>query len=110
MKIAIGSDHMGVELKNTLVQHLKEKGCEVKDMGVSDTSPVDWMWNVKRTVPAVLAVALHASASALCARMTRNPVSLNSIERKNAVDVSMRLTCRHVALLPQLSMLLVQKS
>ena len=40
--IAIGSDHMGVELKNTLVQHLKEKGCEVKDMGVSDTSPVDY--------------------------------------------------------------------
>ena len=40
--IAIGSDHMGVELKNTLVEHLKEKGCEVKDMGVSDTSPVDY--------------------------------------------------------------------
>jgi ribose 5-phosphate isomerase B len=40
--IAIGSDHMGVELKNTLVQHLKEKGCEVEDMGVSDTSPVDY--------------------------------------------------------------------
>ena len=40
--IAIGSDHMGVELKNTLVQHLKEKGCEVKDMGVRDTSPVDY--------------------------------------------------------------------
>jgi ribose 5-phosphate isomerase B len=40
--IAIGSDHMGVELKNTLVQHLKEKGCEVKDMGVGDTSPVDY--------------------------------------------------------------------
>lgn len=40
--IAIGSDHMGVELKNTLVQHLKEKGCEVKDMGVADTTPVDY--------------------------------------------------------------------
>ena len=40
--IAIGSDHMGVELKNTLVEHLKEEGCEVKDMGVSDASPVDY--------------------------------------------------------------------
>src|SRR4051794_18788647 len=40
--IAIGSDHMGVALKNTLVHHLKEKGCEVKDMGVSDPSPVDY--------------------------------------------------------------------
>src|SRR3954452_2736529 len=40
--IAIGSDHMGVDLKNTLVAHLTEKGCEVKDMGVSDSAPVDY--------------------------------------------------------------------
>jgi ribose 5-phosphate isomerase B len=40
--IAIGSDHMGVELKNTLVQHLREKGCEVEDMGTNDPSPVDY--------------------------------------------------------------------
>jgi ribose 5-phosphate isomerase B len=40
--IAIGCDHMGLELKNTLVQHLKDKGWTVADMGVSDASPVDY--------------------------------------------------------------------
>lgn len=40
--IAIGADHLGLELKNTLVDHLKSKGYEVKDMGVIDHSPVDY--------------------------------------------------------------------
>ncbi|MGL4874327.1 MAG: RpiB/LacA/LacB family sugar-phosphate isomerase, partial [Clostridium sp.] len=31
MKIALGSDHGGLELKNEVIKHLKEKGYEVKD-------------------------------------------------------------------------------
>ena len=33
MKIAIGSDHVGYELKGKVIAHLKEKGIEVKDFG-----------------------------------------------------------------------------
>jgi ribose 5-phosphate isomerase B len=40
--IAIGADHLGLELKNTLVEHLEAKGYEVKDMGVVDHNPVDY--------------------------------------------------------------------
>ena len=40
--IAIGADHLGLELKNTLVEHLKAKGYEVKDMGAIDHNPVDY--------------------------------------------------------------------
>lgn len=40
--IAIGADHLGLDLKNTLVEHLKAKGYEVKDMGVVDSNPVDY--------------------------------------------------------------------
>jgi len=40
--IVIGADHLGLELKNTLVEHLKSKGYEVKDMGVADHNPVDY--------------------------------------------------------------------
>lgn len=33
MKIAVGSDHGGLEYKNAIVIHLKEKGYEVVDVG-----------------------------------------------------------------------------
>ena len=33
MKIAVGSDHGGLEYKNAICEHLKEKGYEVVDVG-----------------------------------------------------------------------------
>ncbi|MGB3367752.1 MAG: ribose 5-phosphate isomerase B [Acidaminobacteraceae bacterium] len=33
MKIALGSDHGGLELKNTIIEYLNEKGMELKDFG-----------------------------------------------------------------------------
>jgi ribose 5-phosphate isomerase B len=33
MKIVIGSDHAGFELKQNVIQHLKDKGVEVQDLG-----------------------------------------------------------------------------
>lgn len=33
MKIALGSDHGGLELKNTIIEYLNEKGIEIKDFG-----------------------------------------------------------------------------
>ena len=33
MKIGIGNDHAGVELKNEIVAHLQEQGCEVVNFG-----------------------------------------------------------------------------
>ena len=40
--IVIGCDHLGVELKNSLVEHLIEKGHKVTDLGVNDATPVDY--------------------------------------------------------------------
>ena len=37
MKIAIGCDHVGYELKGKVIEHLKEKGIEVKDFGTNST-------------------------------------------------------------------------
>lgn len=42
MKIAIGSDHAGFELKEDLRKYLKERGLEVVDLGPSDETPVDY--------------------------------------------------------------------
>ncbi len=42
MKIAIGSDHGGLEHKNAIVAHLKERGFEVKDSGIYENHSVDY--------------------------------------------------------------------
>ena len=45
MKIAIGSDHLGLELKNTIKEFLETQGTvkvEIVDVGVFDANPVDY--------------------------------------------------------------------
>lgn len=42
MMIAIGSDHGGFELKNILIDFLKDNGYEYKDFGCFDTNSVDY--------------------------------------------------------------------
>ena len=40
--IAIGSDHGGFELKNILIDYLKENGYDYKDFGCYDTKSIDY--------------------------------------------------------------------
>ncbi len=42
MKIAIGCDHAGFELKEDLRVYLRERGVEVLDLGTPDGAPVDY--------------------------------------------------------------------
>ncbi len=42
MKIAIGCDHGGLEHKNAIVEHLKERGFEVTDFGIYEQKSVDY--------------------------------------------------------------------
>ena len=42
MRIAIGSDHAGFELKQHLAQTLKQLGHDVEDLGTDSTEPVDY--------------------------------------------------------------------
>lgn len=42
MKIAVGSDHAGVEYKKKIAEHLTSKGIEVKDFGAFSTDSVDY--------------------------------------------------------------------
>ena len=38
MKIAIGCDHAGLQLKNAVIEHLKSRGFEINDCGTYDSS------------------------------------------------------------------------
>ena len=42
MKIALGADHGGFELKEQIKKHLQEKGYEVKDFGTYSTDSCDY--------------------------------------------------------------------
>jgi ribose 5-phosphate isomerase B len=42
MKLAIGSDHAGFDLKGTLAAHLKGLGHEIVDVGTYNNDPVDY--------------------------------------------------------------------
>ena len=42
MKIAIGCDHVGYELKKRVIDHLTEKGHEVVDFGTNSTERTDY--------------------------------------------------------------------
>lgn len=41
-KLGIGCDHLGLEMKNALRDHLAAQGIEVVDLGVHDATPVDY--------------------------------------------------------------------
>jgi ribose 5-phosphate isomerase B len=42
MKITIGSDHAGFELKTLLIDYLRQCGHELTDVGTDSTAPVDY--------------------------------------------------------------------
>ena len=42
MRIAIGADHGGFDLKNSLAAHLRSAGHQVEDVGTSSNEAVDY--------------------------------------------------------------------
>ncbi|WP_152655768.1 ribose 5-phosphate isomerase B [Oceanobacillus sp. CFH 90083] len=54
MKIAIGSDHVGYELKPAMIEYLQDLGCSVKDFGTRSNARVDYPDYSKKVSEAVL--------------------------------------------------------
>ncbi|MDP4143449.1 MAG: ribose 5-phosphate isomerase B [Bacillota bacterium] len=42
MRIALGSDHAGLQLKNEIIKHLEEKGLEIKNFGTYTDASCDY--------------------------------------------------------------------
>lgn len=53
MKVVIGADHGGYELKQTIIEFLNSKGHEVIDVGTHTTDSCDYPDIVKKLVPYV---------------------------------------------------------
>jgi ribose 5-phosphate isomerase B len=60
LRIAIGSDHAGFQLKDRLVSALLERGHEVDDLGAQSAEPVDY--------PHYARLVAQATAEGLCER------------------------------------------
>lgn len=55
MKIVLGADHGGYELKDRIAAYLKEKGYTIKDMGVNTPDSVDYPDQAEKTAKEFLA-------------------------------------------------------
>ena len=54
MKIAIGNDHAATDMKNEIMQHLKDRGCEVINVGTDGHESVDYPDYAKKVCDKVL--------------------------------------------------------
>ena len=55
LKILIGSDHGGYELKSAIINHLKDKGYEIEDFGTHTKESCNYPVFAKKVAEAVLA-------------------------------------------------------
>ena len=53
MRVALGSDHGGFELKQEILAYLREKGIEYKDFGCDSTASVDYPVYAKKVCKAI---------------------------------------------------------
>lgn len=53
MKIAIGSDHLGYDLRQAVIELLGHEGIEIEDLGTYDKTPVDYPDIAKKVAEAV---------------------------------------------------------
>ncbi|MBR1506816.1 MAG: ribose 5-phosphate isomerase B [Eubacterium sp.] len=53
MKITIGSDHGGYELKLQIIEHLKERGIEINDAGCDSPASCDYPVYAKKVAAAI---------------------------------------------------------
>lgn len=76
MKIAIGSDHAGFDLKEAIIAHLRDSGHEVEDFGTRSSDSVDYPDYAHPVADSVerksteLGIVICGSANGVC--MTAN--------------------------------------
>jgi ribose 5-phosphate isomerase B len=87
-RVIIGADHLGVELKSTIVEHLKGKGHEVEDIGVGDPAkPVDYP-DVGRRLAERIAANEYDRGILICGTGAGMSITANKVPGVRAVLVA----------------------
>lgn len=87
MKIALGADHAGYELKNRIKQHLQQKGIETHDEGTNSSDSVDYP-DFARLVGQVVSQRRVDLGILVCGSGIGMAIAANKVEGIRAANVS----------------------
>lgn len=93
MKIAIASDHAGLDLKSFLTKHLEKKGISVEDVGPYDHTSVDYPDYAKKMCESVLSKKVDLGI-AICGTGVGMSIACNKISGIRASLCSESYTAR----------------
>lgn len=85
-RIAIGADHLGVELKTAIADHLRASGHEVVDLGVTGAEPVDYP-DIARPLAERVAAGEFPRGILICGTGAGMAISANKVPGVRAVCV-----------------------
>ena len=87
MKIAVGADHLGYPLKESVKAHLASLGHEVVDFGVDDTTPTDYP-DVAVVVAREVAASHFDRAILICGTGIGMAITANKVPGVRAASVA----------------------
>jgi ribose 5-phosphate isomerase B len=85
-RIIIGADHLGLPLKDAVVEHLRAKGHEVTDIGVSSSEAVDYP-DIARPLAERIAEGEFGRGILVCGTGAGMAISANKVPGVRAVCV-----------------------
>ena len=96
MKLAFGADHGGVDLKDQLLQHLREAGHEVTDLGTNGHESVDYP-DFAQAVAAQVASGVVERGILVCGTGQGMAMAANKVPGVRAGVVSDTFSARMIA-------------
>jgi ribose 5-phosphate isomerase B len=87
MKIAVGADHLGFPLKESVKAHLESLGHEVTDFGVTDAQEVDYP-DVAVEVARAVADGSYGRAILVCGTGIGMSITANKVPGVRAANVA----------------------
>lgn len=87
MKIALGADHAGYQLKDRIKQHLQQKGIEIHDEGTNSPESVDYP-DFARPVGQVVSQRRVDLGILVCGSGIGMAIAANKVEGVRAANVS----------------------
>jgi ribose 5-phosphate isomerase B len=87
MKIAVGADHLGFPLKESVKAHLESLGHEVTDFGVADAQEVDYP-DVAVEVARAVADGSYGRAILVCGTGIGMSITANKVPGVRAANVA----------------------